>query len=72
VFSADVDTAMDVARRLQTGVCHINDATINDEPQMPLGGVKASGWGAVSAACRLRLGCADCAGGGAGTRDSRP
>jgi benzaldehyde dehydrogenase (NAD) len=45
VFSGDADAAMDIARRLQTGVCHINDATVNDEPQMPLGGVKASGWG---------------------------
>jgi vanillin dehydrogenase len=45
VFSADVNSAMDVARQLETGVCHINDATVNDEPQMPLGGVKASGWG---------------------------
>ncbi len=45
VFSADVDAAMDVARRLDTGMCHINDATVNDEPQMPYGGVKASGWG---------------------------
>jgi benzaldehyde dehydrogenase (NAD) len=45
VFSADVDAALALARRLETGVCHINDATVNDEPQMPLGGVKASGWG---------------------------
>ena len=45
VFSRDVNAAMQVARRLETGVCHINDATINDEPQMPLGGVKDSGWG---------------------------
>jgi vanillin dehydrogenase len=45
VFSADVDAAMDVARRLETGMCHINDATVNDEPQMPYGGVKQSGWG---------------------------
>jgi vanillin dehydrogenase len=45
VFSRDEDTAMQVARRLETGACHINDATVNDEPQMPLGGVKASGWG---------------------------
>jgi vanillin dehydrogenase len=45
VFSRDEDKAMQVARRLETGACHINDATINDEPQMPLGGVKASGWG---------------------------
>jgi benzaldehyde dehydrogenase (NAD) len=45
VFTADIDAAMDIARRLETGVCHINDATVNDEPQMPLGGIKASGWG---------------------------
>jgi benzaldehyde dehydrogenase (NAD) len=45
VFSQDVDIAMDVARRLETGICHINDATVNDEPPMPFGGVKHSGWG---------------------------
>jgi len=45
VFSANVDTAMDVARRLETGICHINDSTVNDEPPMPFGGVKSSGWG---------------------------
>jgi acyl-CoA reductase-like NAD-dependent aldehyde dehydrogenase len=45
VFSGDVDTAMDVARRLETGICHINDATVHDEPPMPFGGVKSSGWG---------------------------
>ena len=45
VFSRDVARALDVARRLETGICHINAATIYDEPQMPFGGVKASGWG---------------------------
>jgi vanillin dehydrogenase len=45
VFSRDVDAALAVARRLQTGMCHINDATVNDEPPMPFGGVKDSGWG---------------------------
>jgi vanillin dehydrogenase len=45
VFSGDLHAAMDVARRLDTGMCHINDATVNDEPQMPFGGVKHSGWG---------------------------
>jgi vanillin dehydrogenase len=45
VFSADVDAALEVARRLDTGMCHVNDTTVHDEPQMPFGGVKASGWG---------------------------
>jgi len=45
VFSADVGAAMQIARRLETGICHINDATVNDEPPMPFGGVKHSGWG---------------------------
>jgi acyl-CoA reductase-like NAD-dependent aldehyde dehydrogenase len=45
VFSADVSAAMEIARRLETGICHINDATVNDEPPMPFGGVKHSGWG---------------------------
>jgi vanillin dehydrogenase len=45
VFSRDVDAALAVARRLQTGMCHINDATVHDEPPMPFGGVKHSGWG---------------------------
>lgn len=45
VFSRDVDAALAVARRLQTGMCHINDATVHDEPQMPFGGIKHSGWG---------------------------
>jgi acyl-CoA reductase-like NAD-dependent aldehyde dehydrogenase len=45
VFGADVPTALDVARRIESGICHINGATVHDEPQMPFGGVKASGWG---------------------------
>ena len=45
VFSEDVDRAMEVARRIESGICHINSSTVHDEPQMPFGGVKASGWG---------------------------
>src|SRR3954468_8277629 len=45
VFSRDVDAAMDVARRIESGICHINSSTVHDEPQMPFGGVKGSGWG---------------------------
>ncbi len=45
VFSEDLDQAMEVARRIESGICHINSSTVHDEPQMPFGGVKASGWG---------------------------
>ena len=27
------------------GICHVNAATVYDEPQMPFGGTKASGYG---------------------------
>jgi NAD-dependent aldehyde dehydrogenases len=33
------------ANRIQSGICHINGPTVSDEPQMPFGGVKASGFG---------------------------
>ncbi len=45
VFGADVPTALDLARRIESGICHVNGATVHDEPQMPFGGVKASGFG---------------------------
>ncbi len=45
VFGRDVTRAMDVARRLETGICHINGPTVADEAQMPFGGVKGSGYG---------------------------
>lgn len=45
VFSKDVNKAMAVARRIESGICHINSPTVQDEAQMPFGGVKASGYG---------------------------
>ena len=45
VFSRDVQRALAVAGRLQSGICHINGPTLNDEAQMPFGGVKGSGYG---------------------------
>ena len=45
IFSRDVKRAERLAARIQSGMCHINDATVHDEPQAPFGGVKASGWG---------------------------
>jgi acyl-CoA reductase-like NAD-dependent aldehyde dehydrogenase len=44
VFGSEA-AAEEVAGRLETGMCHINDTTVHDEPQAPFGGVKASGWG---------------------------
>jgi benzaldehyde dehydrogenase (NAD) len=45
VFSADVPAALAIARRIESGICHVNSSTVHDEPQMPFGGVKDSGWG---------------------------
>ena len=45
VFGADVERARQVADRIDSGIIHINGATVHDEPNMPFGGVKDSGWG---------------------------
>jgi len=45
VFSKDTARALRVAARIESGICHINGATVHDEPQMPFGGVKSSGIG---------------------------
>ncbi|HWW49383.1 MAG TPA: aldehyde dehydrogenase [Xanthobacteraceae bacterium] len=45
VFGKDVVRALEVAKRIESGICHINAATVHDEAQMPFGGVKASGYG---------------------------
>ena len=45
VFSKDIGRAMAVAKRIESGICHINSSTVHDEAQMPFGGVKSSGYG---------------------------
>ena len=45
VFGGDVARAMNVARRIESGICHVNGPTVHDEAQMPFGGVKGSGIG---------------------------
>ena len=45
VFGRDIARALAVARRIESGICHINAPTVHDEPQMPFGGMKASGYG---------------------------
>jgi benzaldehyde dehydrogenase (NAD) len=45
IFSRDIAKAIELARRIETGICHINGPTVHDEAQMPFGGVKGSGYG---------------------------
>ena len=45
VFGRDTMRALAVAKRIESGICHINGPTVHDEAQMPFGGVKASGYG---------------------------
>ena len=45
IFSKDVARALKIAKRIESGICHINSSTVQDEAHMPFGGVKASGIG---------------------------
>jgi benzaldehyde dehydrogenase (NAD) len=45
VFGKNLARALDVARRIDSGICHVNGPTVHDEAQMPFGGVKGSGYG---------------------------
>jgi benzaldehyde dehydrogenase (NAD) len=45
VFGRDLARAMQVARKIDCGICHVNGPTVHDEAQMPFGGVKGSGIG---------------------------
>jgi acyl-CoA reductase-like NAD-dependent aldehyde dehydrogenase len=45
LFSSDVAHALELAKRIKSGICHINGATVHDEAQMPFGGVGDSGFG---------------------------
>jgi len=45
IFSRDIARAIELAKRIESGICHINGPTVHDEAQMPFGGVKASGYG---------------------------
>jgi acyl-CoA reductase-like NAD-dependent aldehyde dehydrogenase len=45
VITNDMQKALNLSQRLQAGMVHINDTTISDEPHVPFGGVKNSGFG---------------------------
>lgn len=45
LITNDLQKAMDIALRLESGMVHVNDCTLLDEPHVPFGGVKDSGFG---------------------------
>ncbi|KAJ5355072.1 uncharacterized protein N7496_012284 [Penicillium cataractarum] len=49
VFTEDLRKGFAIAKKLQSGAVHINSMTIHDEPVLPHGGVKNSGWGRFNA-----------------------
>ena len=45
ILTMDTDRGFALAQQLESGIVHVNDQPVGDEPQMPFGGVKDSGWG---------------------------
>ncbi|MEC9094708.1 MAG: aldehyde dehydrogenase family protein [Planctomycetota bacterium] len=45
IYTNQLDQAVNYANQLKTGMVHINDTTIQDEPHVPFGGVGQSGFG---------------------------
>jgi aldehyde dehydrogenase (NAD+) len=45
VITRDESRGLAIANGLETGMCHINCSSVNDEPHVPFGGSKASGLG---------------------------
>jgi benzaldehyde dehydrogenase (NAD) len=46
ILTRDVMRGLELARRIPTGIVHINEQTVGDEAVIPFGGVRASGTGA--------------------------
>ncbi|SDF77770.1 Acyl-CoA reductase [Lentzea fradiae] len=45
IITEDSRRGLGLARRIRTGIVHVGNQTVDDEPQAPFGGVKASGYG---------------------------
>jgi acyl-CoA reductase-like NAD-dependent aldehyde dehydrogenase len=45
VITQDFNKGLAIAERIESGIVHVNDQTVHDEPQVPFGGIKDSGWG---------------------------
>jgi acyl-CoA reductase-like NAD-dependent aldehyde dehydrogenase len=45
IITQNADRGFALAQRIEAGIVHVNDQPVGDEPQMPFGGVKDSGFG---------------------------
>jgi aldehyde dehydrogenase (NAD+) len=45
IITGDPKRGMALAERIQSGIVHVNDSTVHDEPHAPFGGIKGSGLG---------------------------
>jgi acyl-CoA reductase-like NAD-dependent aldehyde dehydrogenase len=45
ILTGDPERGLALAQALECGIVHVNDQPVHDEPHMPFGGVKESGWG---------------------------
>ncbi|MFD1385067.1 aldehyde dehydrogenase [Rhodanobacter aciditrophus] len=45
IFTRDLTLARQLANQIESGICHINSTTVKDNPAMPFGGLKSSGYG---------------------------
>ena len=45
IITSNPDRGFALAQQVDAGIVHVNDQPVGDEPQMPFGGVKDSGWG---------------------------
>lgn len=48
VHTADIERGVNFAKRIDTGMFHVNDGTVHDEPIVPFGGEKSSGLGRLN------------------------
>lgn len=49
IFTRDLRKGLAMAKRIEAGAVHINSMTVHDEPALPMGGMKNSGWGRFNA-----------------------
>jgi acyl-CoA reductase-like NAD-dependent aldehyde dehydrogenase len=53
ILTSDPDRGLALAQLIEAGIVHVNDQPVHDEPQMPFGGVKDSGWGRFGATAAI-------------------